>query len=352
MKKIYSILFIMGALVCLSSCKMEDRSYNGPLYVEFCPDQYGQTASPSGIEKTAPGIGDDQIGVQLIGLAQPEALTVNFRVVDQIYYLINLDRYVAELPAGTSQGDFQTILATGKYNIDYSFDGLSGVTFDKAYGRGSFTIAPNSQFGQIPIKVMLKGGTQIFFVLDDSENLQANKPTALLRYQTPVDKVILLDEPFATDPFDRGWTNIDKDGDGYSWNFYNNPPSITSDSYLDDVGPVLPENYLISPAIDIPANAQHVALDFQVAAGANGTDYKEHYKVLISENEITFDNCRNAGVLQDWTELTDANRGKKFTDVSIDMTAYKGKTVYIGFLHGDCTDQYYILIRNLSVYTY
>jgi len=352
MKKIYIILFILGTLGCLSSCKLEDRRYNGPLYVEFCPDQYGQTASPSGIVKIASGTGEDQIGVQLIGLAQSEPLTVNFRIADQIFYLINLDRYVVDLPADAAQGDYQTILATGKYNEDYSFDGLPGVTFDKAYGRGSFTIAPDSQFGVIPIKVIQKGGAQIFLVLEDSENLQANKPTSLLRFQTPIDKEILLDESFATDPFDRGWTNIDKDGDGYSWNYYSTVPSITSDSYLDDVGPVLPENYLISPAINIPANAQNVALYFQVAAGASGTDYKEHYKVIISENEITFDNCRNADVLQDWTELTDANRGKKFTDVSIDMTAYKGKTVYIGILHGDCTDQYYILVRNLSVYTY
>jgi len=352
MKKIHIILFILGALGCLSSCELEDRKYNGPLYVEFCPDQYGQTASPSGIVKMASEVGEDRIGVQLIGLAQSEPLTVNFRVADQIFYLISLDRYVVDLPADVASGDYQTILATGKYNEDYSFDGLSGVTFDKTYGRGSFTIAPNSQFGAIPIKVLQKGGARIFLVLEDSQNLRANKPTALLRYQTPVDKEILLDESFATDPFGRGWTNIDKDGDGYSWNYYATVPSITSDSYLDDAGPVHPENYLISPAITIPANAQNVALAFQVAAGASGTDYKEHYRVLISENEITFDNCRNASVLQDWTELTDANRGKKFTDVFIDITAYKGKTVYIGILHGDCTDQYYILVRNLSVYTY
>jgi len=163
---------------------------------------------------------------------------------------------------------------------------------------------------------------------------------------------IWFSEDFSTDPFDRGWTNIDKDGDGYSWNWYGNPPSITSDSYLDDEGDVNPENYLISPAItNIPADAPNVTLAFQVAAGANGTDYKEHYKVIISENEITFDNCRNADVLQDWTELTDANRSKNFTDVSIDMTAYKGKTVYVGLVHGDCTGQYYILVRNLKIYT-
>ena len=352
MKRIHIILFILGALGCLSSCKPEDRSYNGPLFVEFCPDRYGQTASPSGIIKTAPGIGQDTIGVQLIGLAQTEPLTVNFRLADQIFYLISLDRYVADLPDNVAQGDYQTIFASGKYNEDYSFDGLTGVTFDKTYGRGSFTVPPNSQFGVIPIHVIQKGGAQIFIVLENSENLQVNVPTALLRYQTPLDRLVLLDESFASDPFSRGWTEIDRDGDGYNWVWYDNPPCITSDSWLDGDITLTPENYLISPAIAIPAAAQNVALAFQLAAGASGTDYKEHFKVIISESAITFDNCRNATILQDWTELTDANRGKKFTDISVDMTAYKGKTVYIGIVHGDCTGMYYILLRNLSVYTY
>ena len=351
MKKIHFILFIIGTLGCFSSCELEDRTYKGPLYVEFCPDLYGQTASPSGIIKIAPDLGEDLIGVQLIGLAQSQSLTVNFRIADQIFYLINLDRYAVDLPADIKQGEYQTILATGKYNVDYSFDGLSGVTFDKAFGRGSFTIAPNSQFGVIPITVLMKGGARFFFVLEDSENLKANKPTALLRYQTPVDKEILFEESFATDPFDRGWVSIDKDGDGYGWVYYATIPSITSDSYLDDIGPIFPENYLISPDITIPAEAKNVMLSFQVAAGATN-DYRDKYKVIISENEITFDNCRNADVLQDFTELTEANSAKKFTEVSIDLTAYKGKTVYIGIVHGDCTDQYYILVRNLSVYTY
>jgi len=167
-----------------------------------------------------------------------------------------------------------------------------------------------------------------------------------------VSSIVLLDESFATDPFSRGWTSIDKDGDGYSWNYYADVPSIISNSYISGIGPVLPENYLISPAVKIPAYAQNVTLDFQVAAGANVTDYKEHYKVIISEDAITSDNCRSADVLQNWTELTAANLAKSFTDVSIDMTAYKGKTVYIGIVHGDCTDQYYIMVRKLSVYTH
>jgi len=160
---------------------------------------------------------------------------------------------------------------------------------------------------------------------------------------------VFLDESFATDPLPDGeWTVIDKDGDGYTWEWYDG--AMTSDSWRSGgVGALTPENYLISPAFTIDASASTVTLAFQVAA-EDDTDYKEQYKVIVSENAITADNCRSADVLQDWTELTEASSDETFTGVSIDMTAYKGKTVYIGIVHGNCTDQYYILVRNLKVF--
>ena len=158
---------------------------------------------------------------------------------------------------------------------------------------------------------------------------------------------VLLSEDFATDPFDRGWTEIDKDGDGYTWEWYDG--AMTSDSWRSKgVGALTPENYLISPSFAIPAAAKNVTLRFQLAA-EDDTDYEEAYKVIVSENEITFDNCRDADVLQDWTTLTEEYSDETFVGVSVDMTAYKGKTVYIGIVHGNCTGQYYILLRALSV---
>ncbi len=350
MKRIYTLLLAFSALFTLFSCEEEDRKYSGPLYVEFCPDKYGQTASPSGIYKGAEDIGTENIGVQLIGLAVGSDLTVNFRIADQIFYMISLDKYVAELPDGAKPSDYNVIPATAKYGVDYTFDGLSGVTYNQSYGRGTFTIKAGTQFGTAPIEFLTKTGASTFMVLEDSDGLRANVPTGLLRIQTAVDKIILLEENFATDPFGRGWTEIDKDGDGYTWEYYTNPPSITSDSYRSSTA-LLPENYLVSPQVTIPADANNVALSFQVASGASG-DYKEQYRVLASENPITSANCRNADVVQDWTELTEANTSKKFTDVLVDLAAYKGKSVYIAILHGNCTNQYFILLRNLSIYTY
>ncbi|MDR2146214.1 MAG: choice-of-anchor J domain-containing protein, partial [Tannerella sp.] len=159
--------------------------------------------------------------------------------------------------------------------------------------------------------------------------------------------VSLLSEKFETEPFDRGWTIIDKDEDGYNWEWFGG--AMTSDSWRSGgVGALTPENYLISPSLAIPADAEQVKVIFQIAA-ADDSDFEEAYKVIVSENEINFDNCRDAGVLQDWTTLTEEYSDETFVEVSIDLTAYKGKTVYLGFVHGNCTNQYYILFRNLNV---
>ena len=349
MKNIQILLLISTLLFAFTGCEKEDRLYKGPLFVEFSPDQYGQNATPAIIRKSATDVGQDKVGLQLIGLAQPQEITVNFRMADQIFYHIGTDRYVVTLPEGISESEYNVVMATGVYGVDYSFDGLPGVTFDTIFGRGSIVIDANSQFGTIPVQVLQKGGARIFFVLEDSEDIRANKPTALLSYETPIDKEVLLEESFETDPFGRGWTEIDKDGDGYTWAWYNNPASITSDSWDDT--PLLPENYLVSPLVTIPGSAQNVTLTFEVAAGGNN-DFDEQYKVLVSDNPITFDNCRDAAVVQDYVVLTEANKQKKFTSVSIDFNDYKGKSIYIAIVHGNCTDEFFILIRNLSLYTH
>ena len=349
MKKIEILLITIAIFFAFTSCEKEDRRYQGPLFVEFAPDQYGQKATPAYISKEASDIGLDQIGLQLIGLAVPQEITVNFRLADQIFYIISSDRYVADLPAGLLPSEYNIVKATGVYGVDYSFTGASGVTFDSDYGRGSITIPANSQFGTIQVQILRKGGAKLFFVLEDSKDIRANKPTSLLNYDTPVDRVILLDEDFATDPFGRGWSEIDKDGDGYTWVFYSSTPSITSDSY--DGVPLLPENYLISPLVSIPALAQNVALTFEVAAGGN-SDFADQYRIVVSENPITFANCRDATIIQDYVALTSANSGRKFTTATIDFGDYIGKSIYFAIVHGNCTDQFFILIKDLKFYTY
>ena len=64
---------------------------------------------------------------------------------------------------------------------------------------------------------------------------------------------------FETDPADEGWTFVDADGDGYTWewttdekqNVYEGAGIIHSASYINDVGALTPDNWAISPAFDL-----------------------------------------------------------------------------------------------------
>ncbi len=350
MKK-FNIILLLASFFLLASCEKEDRTYNGPLYVEFSAEQYGQQASiTSNIFKTPDDIGADKIGVQLIGYGRSEPLTVNFRLVDQVFYIVSLSKYVVDLPDGLKPSEYKVVPATAVYNTDYTFDGLSGVTFDKTYGRGSITIAPNSQFGVIPINILQKGGKLLFFALEDGNGLMANKPTALLYYQTPIDKQVVFLDQFASDPLTRGWTAIDKDGDGRIW-FWE---SSQMWSYSYRSVPLTPENYLVTPMISIPTTDRPVLLTFEIAGrgSVEDNDYREQYKVIISENPITTINCRDADIVQDYVEITAANSDSNFGQVELDLSAYQGKDVYISIVHGNCVGQWTLKLRNfeLSIY--
>ena len=88
-----------------------------------------------------------------------------------------------------------------------------------------------------------------------------------------------------------------------------------------------------------------------MAASAKNA-YKEKYKVVVSLQPISIDNCRDAETLKEYTELTEEYKQKNFVNQTIDLSAYIGKTVYIGFVHGDCTDMESLLLKNVIINSY
>lgn len=206
-------------------------------------------------------------------------------------------------------------------------------------------IAVSSSLTTLSANLAMELGT-IYYVRAYAENAVGLVYSEETIITTPsiIEDVIYF-ETFSSEPFDRDWYEIDMDGDGYSWEFYSE--CMTSDSYRSSKA-LTPENYLVSPLIELPADTQNLQMFFEVASGANSV-WEEQYRVLISETPITAENCREATILQDWTELTEENRGETFTSVNISLNDYKGKSVYISILHGNCTDIYYLMLRNFKV---
>ena len=169
-------------------------------------------------------------------------------------------------------------------------------------------------------------------------------------FTTPKVIVTTLLEEALTGEIPSTWTILDKDGDGYSWEYYDGYGTVCSDSYRSSKA-LTPENYLVTPAITIPIDANSADLSFDIAASAKNA-YQEKYKVVISLQPMTLENCREAEVVRDYTELTAEYKQKTFMTQKIDISRYVGKTIYISFIHGDCTDMESLLLKNVIVNSY
>jgi PKD repeat protein len=143
------------------------------------------------------------------------------------------------------------------------------------------------------------------------------------------------------------WTILDEDADGYSWmnagyQPYEGSGCISSASYVNNVGPLNPDNWLISPALNIPANG--AKLSFFVNAQDAGY-YEEHYGVYVS---TTGTNPNNFTLLYE-EDLDAGDRAQTpWAEKTVNLD-YSNQTIYIAIRHFNCTDMFWINLDNFSV---
>ncbi len=343
MKKIINIGFVVLLSILLNGCQKEDRTYQGPQYYEFSAFENKQGTQSNILQKENNKVGLDSICVQLINTSTG-IVTVNYEIVEKLFYLTDKGKYVDEVPAGTDVSVVDTVFSTAVLGTDYQIITETNSTFTASTKRGSIRIPQGKYFGYIQVNMLKKSGKNFYVVLKDSPDTKVNKPTSILNYKIAPDKMYYFTEKFQTEIPDT-WTILDKDGDGYSWEYYKS--HATSDSYRSGAGALTPENYLVSPLINIGNTTDKVFLTFDLSAG--DSDYpEENYRVIISETPITLANCRQATILRDWTALDETYADDKTG--TIDISSYKGKSVYIAFVHGNCTDCYYIRLSNVNIY--
>lgn len=350
MKYLYKLLStVLFSYVLFCACEEEDRTYHGPLYYEFSPVECNQTLINNMFVKECTANGDDKICVQLIKPAK-ETVTIRFRMADQLFFLNSTSKYYTELPEGNGES-YEIYHATAQYGEQFTFCSSSNACFDQLYQIGTITIPAGEMFGYIPLNVIKRDGTGVYLILEDSDNAQANVPTSIMNIKFMATKTYYFIESM-TEAFPAGWTMIDADGDGKNWYYYESRGWLFSDSYDDNTSePLTPENYLISPSITVPAGVNDLELAFDLSSAASGA-VQEQYRVLISEQPITESNYKNATILRDWTELTSDYKRYTFVTEHISIANYAGKTFYIGFVHGNCTDMYSICLKNVEIYGY
>lgn len=171
-----------------------------------------------------------------------------------------------------------------------------------------------------------------------------------------------------------GWKVIDGNNDGWTWcltstipatwSYYANltltwyhsgSNAICSGSFINDVGALSPDEYIVSPKVNI-ANGS----TFSFWAAAADADYpSDHFGVFVSNNGVS-----NWTLVQEWTltsksdtKAGDAHalrygKGKSgmgsWHHYSVDLSAYKGQK-YIAIRHFNSYDQYIICVDDITL---
>lgn len=148
------------------------------------------------------------------------------------------------------------------------------------------------------------------------------------------------------------WTLIDVDGDGFNWGdmFFvpdeNEVPStatgLVSRSWQGS--PLTPNNWAISPAIDLTEVSGTIDLEWKVETAKNPLWNSEKYSVYVATSNDMADLEASA---VSFTETYSGNGNQQTKN--LDLSSFAGQTIYIAFRHYDCTDMDYIVIDDLLI---
>lgn len=166
----------------------------------------------------------------------------------------------------------------------------------------------------------------------------------------PKGEDALFYEGFESGSID-GWTLIDQDGDGYNWELMEIPEVAHSgDFYINSAswtaadGPITPENYLISPEIDLTEVTGTIYFEYYV--GPVDWDWpSEHYELMYSLTGT--DVADFTSVFEETIEVGDENG---YSRRLFDISSFAGQTVYFAWVHNQSTDWYKIALDDISIF--
>ncbi|MCQ2271792.1 MAG: fibronectin type III domain-containing protein [Bacteroidales bacterium] len=167
---------------------------------------------------------------------------------------------------------------------------------------------------------------------------------------------VLMSEGFESGTLPPGWTVIDNDDDGYCWTMqpvdfegyvsefaHSGNGLMASASYMDYIGDALyPDDWLITPQIEIPTSGAILSW-----YAASYYIYPEPLEVLISTTGNTVNDFTSPAVFSQ--EITNDITEEGYNLYSVDLSDYAGESIYIAFVHRECTDNFWLFIDDIMV---
>jgi len=153
-----------------------------------------------------------------------------------------------------------------------------------------------------------------------------------------------------------GWTMIDNDGDDYGWISYSASAhtgayTAASASWISHKkstirtqskqgkGALLPDNYLITPQVAIPAEG--AMLTFWVAAQDDNYLY-EHFEVMISTGGNTVDQFTD-------TLYSETISAIGWRQITVGLGDYAGMDIHVAIVHNECTDAFILKVDDVMI---
>jgi len=129
-----------------------------------------------------------------------------------------------------------------------------------------------------------------------------------------------------------------------SWNLTTEPQ-----------GPLDPDNWLITPQLEIPASATSALLEYYVATWLGYPEYndywQDHYGVFISTTTNSVGSFGNTPLLQETPPGSMGGNSAIWSYRTINLDNYIGSSIYLAFRHYDSAGCYYIMIDDVKVGT-
>lgn len=156
-------------------------------------------------------------------------------------------------------------------------------------------------------------------------------------------------EDFESGVINDCYTLIDNDGDGYNWQAasgikaHSGDVCVSSASWVQGIGALTPDNWLVTPAITLPADASNFTLSWWVIG--QDPDYAEEpYSVYIA-------NGKTVAEFTATTSVFDGVSTSEYVQQSVSLANYAGQTIYVAFRHYDITDMFIINLDDIRVGT-
>lgn len=151
------------------------------------------------------------------------------------------------------------------------------------------------------------------------------------------------------------WTLYDEDGDAFNWDVYQitnqgggtvTPISLISRSWIEN--PLMPDNWAVSPAIDLTGEDGSNTITLSWLRQVNSDFPAETYTVYVSDSDdITV--MENATVTLTESFLVPSPETDTPKTITLDISQFAGQTIHLAFRHYDSFDADYLSIDDVTV---